>query len=107
MFIAGADSECTAFDGDYQFVDAAVGAVCQHYSSHTQRRNAVQPSTACYRLMLYMTMDAEEVVNRMKVQEAQLSPRHRAMRRVNGNLANCHATVQKLLIRQVLTKSMV
>ena len=42
-----------------------------------------------------------------KVQEAQLSPRDRAMRRVNWNLANCHATVQKLLIRQVLTKSMV
>ena len=40
-------------------------------------------------------------------QEAQLSPRDRAMRRVNWNLANCHATVQKLLIRQVLTKSMV
>ena len=38
-----------------------------------------------------------------KVQEAQLSPRDRAMRRVNWNLANCHATVQKLLIRQVLT----
>ena len=30
-----------------------------------------------------------------------------AMRRLNWNLANCHATVQKLLIRQVLTKSMV
>ena len=40
-------------------------------------------------------------------QEAQLSPRDRAMRRINWNLANCHATVQKLLIRQVLTKSMV
>ena len=40
-------------------------------------------------------------------QEAQLSPRDRAMRRVDWNLANCHATVQKLLIRQVLTKSMV
>ena len=40
-------------------------------------------------------------------QESQLSPRGRAMRRVNWNRANCHATVQKLLIRQVLTKSMV
>ena len=40
-------------------------------------------------------------------QEAQLSPRDRARRRVNWNLASCHATVQKLLIRQVLTKSMV
>ena len=41
------------------------------------------------------------------IQEAQLSPRDRAMRRVNWNRANCHATVQKLLIRQVLTESMV
>jgi len=44
---------------------------------------------------------------RPRRQEAQLSPRDRAMRRVNWNLANCHATVQKLLIRQVLTKLMV
>ena len=35
------------------------------------------------------------------LQEAQLSPRDRAMRRVNWNLANCHATMQKLLIRQL------
>ena len=40
------------------------------------------------------------------LQESQLSQRDRAMRRVNWNLANCHATVQKLFI-QVLTKSMV
>jgi len=40
------------------------------------------------------------------LQEAPLSPRDRAMRRVNWNLANCHATVQKLLI-QVLTKSII
>ena len=40
-------------------------------------------------------------------QEAQLSPRDRAMRCVNWNLTNCHATVQKLLVRQVLTKLMV
>ena len=31
----------------------------------------------------------------------------RAMRLVSSNLANYHATVQKLLIRQVLTKPMV
>ena len=37
-------------------------------------------------------------------QEAQLSPSDRAMRLVSSNLANYHATVQKLLIRQVLTK---
>jgi len=40
-------------------------------------------------------------------QEAQLSPSDRAMRLVSSNLARCHATVQKLLIRQVLTKLMV
>jgi len=42
-----------------------------------------------------------------KVQKAQLSPSDRAMRLVSSNLASCHATVQKLLIRQVLTKLMV
>ena len=40
-------------------------------------------------------------------QEAQLSPSDHAMRLVSSNLASCHATVQKLLIRQVLTKLMV
>ena len=38
-------------------------------------------------------------------QEAQLSPRDRAMRCVSWNLANFHATVEKLLVRQVLNKS--
>ena len=38
-------------------------------------------------------------------QEAQLSPRDSAMRRVSWNLANCHTTVQKLLVRKVLNKS--
>jgi len=41
------------------------------------------------------------------LQEAQLSPSDRAMRLVSSNLANYHATVQKLHIRQVLTKPMV
>jgi len=43
-------------------------------------------------------------VYRQSEQEAQLSPSDCAMRLVSSNLANCHATVQKLLIRQVLTK---
>jgi len=43
-------------------------------------------------------------VYRQTEQEAQLSPSDRAMRLVSSNLANYHATVQKLLIRQVLTK---
>ena len=41
------------------------------------------------------------------IDNAQLSPSDRAMRLVSSNLANCHATVQKLLIREVLTKLMV
>jgi len=41
------------------------------------------------------------------IQEAQLSPSDRAMRLVSSNLANYHATVQKLLIRQVPIKPMV
>ena len=38
-------------------------------------------------------------------QEAQLSPRDHAMRRVSWNLANYQATVQKIPVRQVLNKS--
>jgi len=39
-----------------------------------------------------------------RIQKAQLSPRDRAMRRVSWNLANCHATVQKPFVRQVLNR---
>jgi len=39
-----------------------------------------------------------------QIKEAQLSPRDRVMRRVSLNLANCNATVQKLLVRQVLNQ---
>ena len=52
-------------------------------------------------------IEAESSARYKKQQEAQLSPSDRAMRLVSSNLANCHATVQKLLIRQVLTKLMV
>ena len=40
----------------------------------------------------------------VRQQEAQLSPGNRAMRGVSWNLASCHATVQKLLVRQVLNQ---
>jgi len=46
-------------------------------------------------------------VNANSLQEAQLSPSDRVMRLVSSNLANYHATAQKLLIRQVLAKPMV
>ena len=38
------------------------------------------------------------------IQEAQLSPSDRAMLLVSSNLANCRATVQKLLARRVLNQ---
>ena len=47
------------------------------------------------------------LVDHCTSQEAQLSPSDRAMRLVISNLANYHATVQKLVIRQVLAKPMV
>ena len=50
---------------------------------------------------------ARSLSSRQVQQEAQLSPSDRAMCLVSSNLANYHATVQKLLIRQVLTKPMV
>jgi len=46
-------------------------------------------------------------LNLPEEQEGQLSLSDRTMRLVSSNLANYHATVQKLLIRQVLTKPMV
>ena len=46
------------------------------------------------------------LVGKTPRQEAQLPPMDRAMRRVSSNLANCHTTVQKLLVRQVLIEQM-
>jgi len=57
-------------------------------------------------IMSYL-LDDETFLSIYTQQEAQLSPSDRAMRLVSYNLANVHATVQKLLIRQVLTKPMV
>ena len=51
---------------------------------------------------------ATDCLNRGNMeQKAQLSPSDRAMRLISNNLASYHATVQELLIRQVLTKPMV
>ena len=58
-------------------------------------------ATLCTRKRLLKTVYLME-----RRQEAQLSPSDRAMRLVSSNLANYHATVQKLLLRQVLTKPM-
>ena len=61
---------------------------------------------AVARLHLFSVRLSVEVSN-SQTQEAQLSLSDRAMRLVSSNIANYHATVQKLLIRQVLTKPMV
>ena len=55
----------------------------------------------CYFTLFFIRQNKDQ-----EQQEAQLSPSDRAMRLVSSNLANCHATAQKLLIRQVLTKLM-
>ena len=68
--------------------------------------NTIYPRSLTPHIMPSYTHSGDRIVA-IEKQEAQLSPRNRAMRRVNWNLANCHATVQKLLIRQVLTESMV
>ena len=56
---------------------------------------------------LYMLQAQRLWESVLERQEAQLSPSDRAMRLVSSNLANNHTAVQKLLIRQVLTKPMV
>jgi len=53
----------------------------------------------------HLTLDLVAFCTHSKIQEAPLSPRDCTMCRVSWNLANCHATVQKLLVRQVLNKS--
>jgi len=55
-------------------------------------------------------MPQRDAKHEERKQEAQLPQTERAMARVSSrlpNLANYHATLQKLLIRQVLTKPMV
>jgi len=62
-----------------------------------------------YYSLLRHIQAAHEPHKHKQLQEAQLSPSDRAMRLVSSrpNLDNYHATVQKLLILQVLTKPMV
>jgi len=64
--------------------------------------------TVVYWNAMYMTNTQATSCNSNQIihyQEVQLSPRDRTMRRVSWNLANCHTSVQKLLVRQILNKS--
>ena len=63
-----------------------------------------QQTTAAIEPVLTFTLNSCSSLSFLE-QEAQLSTRDRAMRHVNWNLANCHVTVQKLVVRQVLNKS--
>jgi len=76
------------------FLGAGVSVACCWYCSRSMHLK-------CSSLRCFLNY-----LNKVK-QEAQLSPSDRAMRLVSSNLANYHATVQKQLIRQVLTKPMV
>jgi len=69
---------------------------CNHY-----RSLAIIHNLSSLHLHFYTFRNAAAVNSS---QEAQLSPRDHAMRRVSRNLASCHATVQKLLARQVLNQ---
>ena len=71
--------------------------LCNHTQTHTH--------THAHLMALYPGVPGW--AGTRKVQKAQLLPSDCAMRLVSSNLASCHATVQKLLIRQVLTKLMV
>jgi len=81
---------------------------CNHHDATgtlacAQRRSDIACCNGTVSTSLHSSSKARDV----QKQDAQLSPSDRAMRLVSSNLANCHATVQKLLIRQVLTKLMV
>jgi len=71
---------------------------------HTQKRMSLLVSQQTTQLIDNEAQLLVGSVYRQTEQEAQLSPSDCAMRLVSSNLANYHATVQKLLIRQVLTK---
>ena len=58
-------------------------------------------------VLFLSTLNSVHTARPNSTQEAQLSPSERAMCLVSSDLANYHTTVQKLLIRQVLTKPMV
>ena len=81
----------------------------EKFGTLTQTRLPDSRRIECLKNQKWRTA-ANKTINRLGaylLQKAQLSPSDRAMRLVSSNVANYHATVQKLLIRQVLTKPMV
>ena len=72
------------------------------HSKPSSRRPSDVPCIEIPRVCRTLKVNAKW--SNVDTQQAQLSPTDRAMRRVCWNLANCHATVQKLLVRQVLNQ---
>ena len=68
---------------------------CGTYSN-SLTRGSTGPESHTFRWFVLFT-----VSDRSIVQEAQLSPRDRAMRRVSWNLASCHAQCNKKVLNQV------
>jgi len=71
----------------------------------SENKNVCQLKNSSAGKIWLLVSGAEPNLHLQSKQEAHLSPRDRAMRRVSWNLANCHATVRKLLVWQVLNKS--
>ena len=124
FMLAAYDNDMTS--GDYVFISLTLlpsGRVTTPWVRHDARDNdamrAYQPllevlqlsQFAKYLQLIYFVFSALTLlVGRQEghpvcKQEAQLSPSNRAMRLVSSNLASCHATVQKVLVQQVLNKS--
>ena len=76
-----------------------LGSRVDHVTHHAQQLFKVNRSKVNHQ--------AIKLLSYCMKQEAQLSLSDRAMRLVSSNFASYHATVQKLLMRQVLTKPMV
>jgi len=75
---------------------------CTNSSAHFFRKEEIQ--TYMHFALTLNNIRTNHKITTNNEQEAQLSPRDRVMRRVSWNLVNCHATVQKLPVWQVLNQ---
>ena len=78
---------------------------CGNIPKSWERQSLLSPDKSIATIITIVCDQFRLQYYNVSLQEARLSPRDRAMLRVSWNLVNCHATVQKLLVRQVLNKS--
>jgi len=84
--------------------------ICNHLHRNNAtpwRNNHICSRCCCSFLKTIPIIDRRQLLTRSSAIADSATPSDRAMRLVSSNLDNYHATVQKLLIRQVLTKPMV